>query len=75
MRTYEVVAPWTKSWFAHSENLILSMLASQDEETRVCGINKLLKVRNSNDHGDTSVRTFEPPALNLNAKSITELIH
>ena len=61
------------AWHAHSEHILLSLLASEEEADRQFAIDKIVSIRNGADKGDTSVRPFFPPKLNWNAQSIREL--
>ena len=61
------------AWSAHSEPLLLSLLASNEEEDRRFAISKILEIRNGADFGDTSVRQVVTPNLNWDAKSLRHL--
>ena len=70
----EIVAPYVKSWHAHSESLLIAMLCSDDPGLPEFAVEKLLKVRNGSNCGDVSVRVFVPRPLNLNADSLRFLV-
>ena len=61
------------AWNAHTEILITSLLCSEQESDRRFAVEKLTALRDGNNLGDKSVRPFEPPKLNWNAKSIPEI--
>ena len=67
----------TNAYFAHSSNLLLSMLSDHDEEVRQKAVNTIISIRN----GDTQVektsqgiRVFRIPKLNWDADKYTEMI-
>lgn len=64
----------TGAWYAHSECLLLSMLASSKMEEREVAVKKILELRGAREFGDTSVRPRKTPKLNLSATSLVELI-
>lgn len=64
----------TGAWYAHSECLLLSLLASTDPSDRRFAVDQILKLRGHSDSGDTSVRPRVTPKLNLSATSLTKLI-
>ena len=72
--TRDVVAPYVKSWHAHPENLLVSLLCSEDITHRSFAVDKILELRGENDFGNASPRVFNPPELNLKAKSLVDLI-
>ena len=61
------------AWHAHSENILLSLLSSPEEEDRRFAIDKIAFIRNGAEFGDSSVRPFAPPKLNWNATSIQNI--
>ena len=61
-------------WHAHSENLLLSLLGSEDEEERKFAVDIIKKVRGDSEFGDKSVRDFHVPLLNFKANSLFNLI-
>ena len=72
--TRDIVRPFVKSWNAHPENLLVSMLCNEDSTLRTFAVQKIQKLRQGSDTGDTSVRSFRPPPLNYDAQNISELI-
>lgn len=61
------------AFFAHPENLLLSILSDDDEKIRYHGWNKILSIRNKNSD-TTQIRQFKIPKLNFDANHYTELI-
>ena len=61
-------------WHAHSENILLAMIGSQEEEQRRFAINKMIEIRKEEEYGDTTVRDFHVPQLNWKASSLYNLI-
>lgn len=64
----------TGAWYAHSECVLLSLLASPVPADRKFAVNQILKVRGKEEFGDTSVRVRITPKLNLSAISLVKLI-
>lgn len=64
----------TGAWFAHSECVLLSLMASQSEDDRRFAVTQILKLRAGEEYGDTSVRPRITPKLNLSATSLQTLI-
>ncbi|KAG0724775.1 hypothetical protein GWK47_004955 [Chionoecetes opilio] len=64
----------TGAWFAHSECVLLSLMASQSEDDRRFAVTQILKLRDGEKYGDTSVRPRITPKLNLSATSLQTLI-
>ena len=62
------------AWMAHSEVLLLHLLASDDEERRRFAINKIVALRAGSDFGETKNRPHKVPNLNWSAKRIEDLI-
>ena len=62
------------SWYAHSEHLLLHLLASDYEEYRRFTVKKTLEIRGDSELGDKSPRPFRIPGLNWSAKNITQMI-
>ena len=61
-------------WF-HSENLLISLLASEDPEDREFAVSIILKIRNGEDFGDFSPRIrLNPEIINFEAKDLKEVI-
>ena len=75
-RVKEIVVPVVNrgAWHAHSENLLLSLLASEDKEERDLAVDVIVKLRQGKNTGDKSVRQFRVPELNWKAEKVTELI-
>ena len=59
---------------AHSESVILTLLASESENDRALGVELVLKIRGDDEYGDVSVRKHKTPSLNLEATSPANLI-
>ena len=72
--TRTIVQPYVKSWHAHPENLLVPLLCSEDTSDRNFAVEKILKLRNESDVGDSSPRIFLPPPLNFKARSLVDLI-
>ena len=70
----EIVAPYIKSWHAHSENLLVAMISGDHPALQSFAVSKLLNIRKGSNCGDASVRVFIPPKLNFNADSLCSLI-
>ena len=64
----------TGAWYAHSENVLLSLLSSKSLSDRTFAIDKILTMRGNSDLGNMSVRQRITPKLNLNATSLQQLI-
>ena len=64
----------TGAWYSHPECLLLSLLSSNDLSDRKFAVEQILKLRGSNEFGNTSVRPRVTPKLNLSATSLTKLI-
>ena len=60
-------------YFAHPENVVIALLADQNEELRRKGVLYILKAREEFDE-DSHPRQFLKPQINLNAKSYDQLI-
>ena len=74
MKNIVILSVESTVWFAHPENILLSLLASEDEEERRFAIRVILDKVRRGGQGDSSVRTFKIPAINWKAKKIQELI-
>ena len=61
------------SYFAHPENIVISLLADQDEEVRRRGVLYILKAREDFDQ-ESHPRQFLPPQINLEAQSYWQLV-
>ena len=65
------------AWYAHSENVIQTLLCSADVEDRKRGIEKIVKIRgdyNLDMKGDNSVRSRKTPAINIEATNLLDMI-
>ena len=62
------------AWHAHSENMLLAMLGSEDEKQRHFAIKKITEIRGKDNFGDKSVRSFHVPTLNWQASGLYNLI-
>ena len=73
----EIVWPFvaSSSWFAHSENILQTLVCSDSEEERQFGVKKILEIRADKEQGDMSVRPRRTPELNTSATSLTNLIY
>ena len=61
------------AFYAHPENLLLSMIADDRKEIRELGVRRIMKARSSKK-SNRGVRIFLPPTLVFNAANYTELI-
>ena len=59
---------------AHSEILLLHLLASNNEEQRRFAVSKIVSMRGDSLYGDTSNRPHKVPKLNWSASKIEDLI-
>ncbi|KAK8387844.1 hypothetical protein O3P69_020037 [Scylla paramamosain] len=68
------------SWYAHPEAVLQTMLCSKDEEERRVAVKKIMDMRltSGSGHdksvGDDSFRVRETPEINLDAKTLSDLI-
>lgn len=63
------------SYFAHPELLLISLLASDDEEERQFAVSTILqKIRKGSDTGDARPRQFRAPPVNFGAEKLAQLI-
>lgn len=60
------------SFYAYSENSLLSMLVDDHQEIRGKAVNKILEICENNNSNE--LRIFKKPELNFNAKYYFELI-
>ena len=61
-------------WF-HSENLLISLLASEAYEDRDFAVSKILQIRDGEDFGDDSLRVrVNPEVINFDAEDLKEVI-
>ena len=71
-----VITPYIQSeaWFSHSENVLLSLLASASTDDRKFAVDKILQLRGDNDMGDSSARPRRIPKLIFSAETLQDLI-
>ena len=62
------------AWHGHPENLLLSMIGSDDLRKRTFAVNTIKMLRGGEVQGDSSVRDFHVPELNFQADSLYNLI-
>ena len=62
------------AWHAHSENMLLAMIGSEDQSRRQFAIDKIRQIRGSQDQGNSAVRAFHVPQINFQAGSLFNLI-
>ena len=72
----EIISPYIQSgaWYAHPQNLLLSLLASNNSEERNFAVDMILEHRKDNEYGDSSARIRITPKLNFSAVKLTDLI-
>ena len=61
------------AYFAHPENVLLSMLSDSRPEIRTQAVEKIVQARNNERH--SSVRKFRVPTLNFQADDYTKMIN
>ena len=64
----------TGAWYAHSECILNTLLASADRDDRIFAVDQIMKLRGVDDYGDMSVRPRVTPKINLSAQSLIKLI-
>ena len=69
----------TNAYFAHSSNLLLAMLADDDETKRRKAVNAIVKLRSDEirsdvERTDSGLRIFRVPKLNWGAKDYSDII-
>ena len=71
-----IVAPYIRlgAWYAHSENILVALLANKSLSDRNFAVQEILKIRNNNEYGNMDVRPREAPKLNFNATTFKDLI-
>ena len=71
-----IITPYIQSeaWNSHPENVLLSLLASEESQEREFAVDKILEARGEEEYGDRSVRVRTTPKLNFSAESLTDLI-
>ena len=62
------------AYHAHSENLLLALLASPDKEDRSFAVDKILTIRGRNEYGDESVRPRRTPAVNFESTCLRTML-
>ena len=62
------------AYAAQSETLLLCMVCDTDPIPRAVAVDKILKLRNGSDAGDTSVRQFDIPAIKFDCDIYHEMI-
>ena len=62
------------AWRAHSENMLLAMLESEEQARRQFAIEKTKEIRGKQKFGDSSIRDFHVPEVNFDADSLFTLI-
>ena len=62
------------AYAAQSETLLLCMVCDTDPIPRAVAVDKILKLRNGSDAGDTSVRQFDIPAIQFDCDIYHEMI-
>lgn len=60
------------AFFAHSENLLLAQLSSNDPLVRLNGVNRIIEIRENNY--STRIRRFRVPTINFKAKKWINMI-
>ena len=72
----EAVSPYIKTgaWFAHSEAVLLTLLASEKQEERKFGVARVLELRGDQELGDLEPRSRRTPEINFEAKKCQDLI-
>ena len=65
---------WTGAWYAHSECLLLYLLASSDSLDRQFAISQILQLRGGAEYADNNLRPRINPSLNFSATSLINLI-
>ena len=73
----DIVTPIIRlgAWHAHPENVLLSLLASEEKESREFAVEQTLKIRGTDDHGNMKVRPRKTPKLNMSATTVKDLIY
>lgn len=62
------------AFFAHPENLLLSMIVDKRDHVRELGYRRIIKARNVASKRK-SIRSFQTPKINFQAKDHIEMIH
>ena len=64
----------TSSWYAHSESVLQTMLASSDQKEREFAVQKILKIRGQAEFGKSGSRYRKLPRMNVEATTLFDLI-
>ena len=64
----------TGAWYALSENILLSLIASSDKLDRAFAVDKILNIRGTKNFGDSRTKPRVTPKINLDASNLVELI-
>ena len=72
----DIVVPYIKSsaWNAHPEAILQAMLCSDDITARDFAVYRIMMIRGDDEYGDTSVRNFKIPNINMDATELQDLI-
>ena len=72
----EVVHPVMQrgAWHAHTENILLNMIGSDNLSKREFAIDKIKEIRQGQEFGNSAVRDFHVPTINFAADSLFNLI-
>ena len=62
------------AYSAHSENLLTTLICSDNKEDREFAVDKIMQIRGGAELGDKSVRLGRNPTINLQATDLTNLI-
>ena len=76
LQVVKIVSPYiqTGAWFAHSEAILLSLLASSTQAERKFAVEIVLKMRREDEYGSMLPRPRRTPELNFKAKRVQDLI-
>ena len=74
--TKSIVEPTIRrnAYFAHSENILMAMVADTDQEKRKKAVQIIEKIRQGDIFGDESIRPFKVPTINFDAEEYDALI-
>ena len=72
----EIVTPYIQlgAWYANHENLLISLLSSNNAEDRNFAVDQILEQRGNNILGDMRIRPRKIPKLNFEATTLQELV-
>ena len=77
---FVIVLPTVKrlAYFSNSENVIQTLLCSDDEQERREGVQRLVQLRGEGDEdsqvGSSSIQSRKTPDINMDASEISDLI-